>query len=97
MTTVLCRCRVADYDSWRPGYEQAVQATPSIRSIRTWRGQDDPNLVVVEETFDTREAANAAWSAPGLEAEMEAHGIDMASLWVEYFDEVDPPELSKEA
>ncbi len=50
MTTVLCHCRVADYDAWRRGYDHAVKA----------------------ET----------------QAAMEADGIDMSSLWVDYFDEV---------
>ena len=89
MTTVLCHCRVADYDSWRPGYDHAVQVTPGVRTFRLWRGQDDSNLVMVEETFATREEAQAAWTSAETLAEMEADGIDMSSLWVEYFDEVD--------
>jgi hypothetical protein len=49
MTTVLCRCRVADYDRWRVGYDHAVEVTPGIRTARAWRAQDDPLLVMVEE------------------------------------------------
>jgi quinol monooxygenase YgiN len=89
MTTVLCHCRVADYDAWRPGYDRAVQTTPGVRTYRLWRAQDDPNLVMVEETFDTRAEAEAAWTAAEVQAAMEADGIDMSSVWVEYFDEVD--------
>ena len=89
MTTVLCRCRVADYDAWRPGYDHAVQVTPGVRTFRLWRAQDDPNLVMVEETFDTREEAQAAWTSAETQAAMEADGIDMSSVWIEYFDEVD--------
>ena len=33
MTTVLCHCRVADYDAWRPGYDHAVQVTPGVRTF----------------------------------------------------------------
>lgn len=88
MTTVLCRCSVADYETWRRGYDHAVQVTPCVRSFRAWRAQDNPNLVMVEETFDTREQAEAAWTAPETKAAMEADGIDMSSLWVEYFDDV---------
>ena len=87
-TTVLCYCRVADYDAWRPGYDHALNVTPGIRSFRLWRGQDDPNLVAIEETFDTREVAEAAWTSAEAKAAMEADGIDMSSLRVEYFDEV---------
>lgn len=88
MTTVLCHCRVADYDAFRPGYDHAVQVTPGIRTFRVWRGQDDPNLVVVEETFDSREEAEAAWTSAETQAGMESDGIDMATVRVEYFDEV---------
>ena len=34
---------------------------PDVRSYRVWRGQDDPNLVVITETFDSREVAEALW------------------------------------
>jgi hypothetical protein len=88
MTTVLCRCRVADYDAWRPGYDHALKVTPGIRSYRIWRGQDDPNLVFVEETFDSRDEAQAIWTSPETEAAMVADGIDMATVTIEYFDEV---------
>ncbi len=88
MTTVFGRFQVADYDTWQPGYDHAVQVTPGIRTYRAWRGQDDPNLVMVEETFDSREAAQAAWTSAETQAAMEADGIDMSSVWIEYFDEV---------
>ena len=87
-TTALCRCRVADYDHFRRGYDYAVTVTPGVRSFRVWRAQDDPNLVVIEETFDTREEAVAAWTSEETKAAMADDGIDMSSLWIEYFDEV---------
>jgi quinol monooxygenase YgiN len=88
MTTVLCRCRVADYDAWRSGYAHALQVTPGVRTYRIWRGLDDPDLIVVEETFDSREEAQAAWTSPETEAGMAADGIDMSTVSIEYFDEV---------
>jgi len=88
MTTVLCHCKVADYDAWRRGYDHALTVTPGIRSFRAWRAQEDPNLVMIEETFDTREQALAAWTSAETQAAMEADGIDMSSLWLDYFDEV---------
>jgi hypothetical protein len=88
MITVLCHCRVADYDVWRRGYDHAVKVTPGVRSFRAWRAQDDPSLVMIEETFDTREEAEAAWTSAETRAAMEADGIDMSSLWVDYFDEI---------
>ena len=53
MTTVLCHFRVADYDAWRRGYDHVLKVTPGVHSFRAWRAQDDPSLVMVEETFDT--------------------------------------------
>ena len=88
MTTVLCHCRVADYDAWRAGSDYALQVTPGVRTFRIWRGQDNPNLVMVEETFDTQEA-QAAWTSAETQAGTEADGIDMSSVWIAYFDEVD--------
>ncbi len=43
---------------------------------------------MVEETFATREEAQAAWTSAETQAAMEADGIDMSSVWIEYFDEV---------
>jgi hypothetical protein len=89
-TTVLCICRVADYDTFRPGYNRALDAfSDRIRTWRLWRGQDDPNLIVIEESFETREVAEALWTDPRTEAAMKADGIDMSSVRIEYLDEVD--------
>ena len=44
---------------------------------------------MVEETFDTRHEAQAAWTSAETQAAMEADGIDMSSVWIEYFDEID--------
>jgi hypothetical protein len=96
MTTVLCHCRVADYDAWRGGYDHAVKVTPGVRSFRAWRAQDDPNLVMVQETFDPREQARAAWTSAETQAAMEADGIDMSSVWMEFFDEVGSAEPAHE-
>jgi hypothetical protein len=96
MTTVLCHCSVADYDAWRRGYDHALKVTPGVLSFRAWRAQDHPNLVMVEETFDTRAQAQAAWTSAETQAAMEADGIDMSSVWVEYFDEVGSGEPAPE-
>jgi hypothetical protein len=96
MTTVLCHCRVADYDAWRRGYDHAVKLTPGVRSCRAWRAQSDPSLIMVEEAFDTWEQAQAAWTSAETTAAMEADGIDMSSVWVDYFDEVGSGEPAHE-
>jgi heme-degrading monooxygenase HmoA len=88
MTTVLCRCQVADYQRFRPGYDHAVQITPGLLSFRLWRGQDDPHLVFIEEVFASRDEAQAIWTSAETQAAMAADGIDLSSVWIEYFDEV---------
>lgn len=89
MTTVLARFRVADYDAFRPGYDRALAAFSEIRSHRVWRGQDDPNLVIITETFDSRDVAEALWASPATQEAMANDGIDMSSLRVDYLDEID--------
>jgi hypothetical protein len=88
MTTVLVRCQVADYESWRHGYEQFF-ASPfgdHVRSSRIWRGQDDPNLVVLAETYESRELAGRCYE-PAMEA-MVRDGVDLSSVHLDYLDEV---------
>jgi hypothetical protein len=90
MTTVICVCRVADYDAFRPGYDAAVEMfSESIRSWRVWRGQDDPNLIVIEETFESREVAEGLWESPETRAAMARDGVDLSTVRIEYLDEVD--------
>ena len=84
MTTVLILFRVANFDEWRPRYDRAVERTTGIRSAEIWRGQDDPDLVAVVEVFESREAANAVFSNPGLQDEMAADGVDLSSVRVEF-------------
>jgi hypothetical protein len=86
MTTVIASFNVADYDHWREGYAHAV-GDPSLRSWRIWRGQDNPDHVVIIETFDTREYAEQVFTSETTHKAMAADGVDLASLTVEYLDE----------
>ena len=86
MTTVIASFNVADYDQWRAGYANAV-GDPNLRSWRIWRGQDNPNRVIVMETFDTRKYAEQVLTSEETRKAMTADGIDLASLTVEYLDE----------
>jgi quinol monooxygenase YgiN len=87
MTTLLFRCRVPDFDSWLPKYEAAVRPIPEILSYRVWHGQDDPNSIVIMETYDSREFAEQLLASPEMQAEMAAHDVDLASIQVEWLDE----------
>jgi quinol monooxygenase YgiN len=88
VTTVLIRCLVADFDAWRPQYEDSTALRPEVLSYRLWRGVDDPNLVVLVETFESREAAEALLNQPAIQEEMAEHGVDVSSVTVDFLDEV---------
>ena len=89
MVTLLIRCRVSDYDFWRPRYDDAVArgSDNGLRSAQVWRGQDDSNVVVIMETYDSRESAEALLNDPVVQAEMLADGVDPASVQVEFLDD----------
>lgn len=89
MTTVLIYHRVADYDAWKTVYDE-VDAGPlasDVRSYRIWRGHDDPNLVVIAETFDSQ-IAESTLTNPALGAAIANAGVDMSSMRIDYLDEV---------
>ena len=90
MTTVLVNHRVADYDSWRLHYDRAMEAewTNGIRSYQVLRGQDDPNHVLVVQTFESREAAEELVNNPALREAMGRAGVDPSSVQIDYLDEV---------
>jgi hypothetical protein len=90
MVTLLIHHRVADYDAWQPVYDR-VTAGPMgerVRSYKLWRGLDDPNLVVVVETYDTREDAEWTMGHPDLPAALAEGGVDMDSVRLDYLDDV---------
>jgi hypothetical protein len=88
VTTVIASFNVSDYDHWRAGYAHAV-GDPNLRSWRIWRGQDDPDHVVIEETFDSRDYAQQVFTSEATRNAMTNDGVDLASLMIEYLVEAD--------
>jgi len=90
MTTVFVHHRVADYNTWRPEFDRAVKAdwSKDARSYRVWRGLDDPNLVIVTNTFDSRQAAEAMMNNPVLREAMGRGGVIQSSVRIDFVDEV---------
>ena len=90
MTTVFIHHRVADYNTWRPEYDRAIKAdwTRDIRAHRVWRGEDDPNLVIVANTFDSRQAAEALMANATLREAMARGGVIESSVRIDFVDEV---------
>jgi heme-degrading monooxygenase HmoA len=52
-------------------------------------GLDNPNEVVVTHTFDSREAARAFFAMTELKDAMSEAGVDVDSVEISYFDEVE--------
>jgi hypothetical protein len=49
--------------------------------------QDDPNLVIVAQTFDSREAAEALATSSTLREAMGRAGVIESSVQIDYLDE----------
>jgi len=89
MTTMLIHHRVADFEAWKEVYDGVgeMQREGGVRSHRVWRSADDPNMVVVEHDFDSREAAKAFMARSDLREIMARSGVDESSVQAELLDE----------
>lgn len=91
MVTALIHHRVADFDAWKAEYDR-VAASPlaaAVKSYRIWRDQDDPNLVILAETFESRAVAEGIFGDPAMPEILAAAGVETSSMRVHYVDEVD--------
>ena len=88
MAILLTRCRVADFDVWRQKFDAFTSTQAAILSYRVWQGTDDPNLVVLMETFSSREAADMLLSDPRLQDAMVEDGVDLSSVTLDFLDDV---------
>jgi hypothetical protein len=59
-----------------------------MRSYRVRRGLDDPNLVIVANTFDSRQTAEAMMNGPVLREAMGRGGVIQNSVRIDIVDEV---------
>ena len=90
MITVLVHHRVNDYNTWRPEYDRIMKTeiAKDVRSAHVWRGVDDPNLVIVATTYDSRETADRLMKNPTLADAMGRGGVIQSSMRIDYVDEV---------
>ena len=88
MITVMIHHRVADYDAWKIEYDRVFEMplSAAVQTYRIWRGQHDPGLVILEETYESREAAEGAVSNPDLRPELVKAGVVMDSVRIDYVD-----------
>ena len=90
MTALHVHQQVGDWVAWKRTFDQ-VMSQPSARSVlsyRVWRGLDDASLVVVEYTFDSRDAAESFINGPDVKRELELTVLDDSTTFFEYLEEV---------
>jgi len=90
-TIALVRHRVADFDAWRREYDgfAPIQAEHGVHEHQVLRSVENPNDVIVTHTFDSREAASAFFAMPELKEAMSKAGVNVDSVDISYFDEVE--------
>jgi len=74
---VIVKHSVADYDTWRVGYEgaQPVRDAHGVSAAEVHQDPADPNTVTVLHWFPTLDEAEAFASDPGLKDAMTAAGV----------------------
>lgn len=89
MATTIVRHSVADYDTWKAGYDEAasLRTDNGVRSARVFRDPQDPSIVCVTHEFDSVDAAAAFVSLPELAEAMQRLGVTGAPR-IEIYDEV---------
>jgi hypothetical protein len=67
MIYMLCRNRVADYQTWRREFDSQKEASveAGLALVKLWQSLDDPNNVFFLFKVDSLEKARAFISAPG--------------------------------
>ncbi len=84
MAKLIVRHNVADYDSWRSGYDanNAVRDNGGVTADYVYRSADDGNDLTVIHDFDSVEAAKAfAGSAELKEAMMALGVVGAPQIW----------------
>jgi hypothetical protein len=76
MTTLFVRHKVADYESWRKGYDAFdARDAMGVTGHGVYCHLDDPNDVTVYHHFASPEAAKAFIGNPELQKAMQESGV----------------------
>jgi hypothetical protein len=91
MPICMLREHLADYDSWRETFYAEANAA-AMQSIgftleAEHRDADDPNVVVTVFRVGNREQGEAILADPASRAAMEAAGVDLGKLRVEWYED----------
>ncbi len=69
---------VRDFDQWKPEFDdhEKVRRQHGGQGHELYRNVDDPNALVVVNTFETVEGARAFMTDPSLKEVMDRAGVD---------------------
>ena len=95
MVVTIIRHHVTDFPVWKQVYDSVadVQREGGVRFQSILTSVDDPNAVVVTHSFDDAAAARAFFDREDLKAAMVSGGVDLDTLSLEFFDEVESVRL----
>jgi quinol monooxygenase YgiN len=93
MPMCVLREQLADYEAWRAGFyahfdanaEQLRKAGVVLEAV--YRDADDPNVILTTIRFASREQGEAMLADPAQQADMEANGVDLGTLRVEWYED----------
>jgi hypothetical protein len=84
MSTIFVRHPVADYDVWRPGFDdhQKTRQEYGLVDVGVYRGVDDPNDVTIVLTTDDVARAHEFIASDDLREAMARLGVTAApDIW----------------
>jgi hypothetical protein len=93
MPLCILREQLADYDAWRKGFYDDLDAhatemaSAGITLQAAYRDSDDPNVVLTLIRFASREQGEAMLADPAMRATMAANGVDLDGLRVEWYED----------
>jgi len=85
MSTVIIRHRVADFDAWKPVFDEhgAVRREHGLQDASLLRDEDDPNTVTILLTTDDTAGAREFLSSDNLREAMQNAGVvSEPDLWI---------------
>ena len=77
MATIFARHRVADYEAWRPVYDDDVgrRDAAGLQQIGVYRDADDPNMVLMVWEADDTEGFIDMLGSEELKEKMQEAGV----------------------
>ena len=77
MAHMLIRHKVADFDKWKPAYEdhRSAREAAGLKDLHLWRNESDPSeVILLFEASDVAKAKEFA-DSPDLKEKMQAAGV----------------------